>query len=315
MKKVTLLVTGCGGDIGQSIGKILNHSVYISKLFGCDISEKNAAKFIYKNFSISLPCNHPDYLNHLISFIEINKIDFVLPIAEPELRFFTSTSKVSGLSWDKMILASNKALSIGFDKLKTAEFLAKEGMPFPATSALELITEPKELPVILKSKTGSGSSKVHFVEDIEAFHFLVKRNPDFIMQEYLKNIEGEYTCGLFRSSNGTIRSIILKRELTGGYSGYGQVVAHNEISELLIKIAVKLNLIGSINVQLRLVDNIPFVFEINPRFSSTVLFRHMFGFRDVEWSIQDKLGIALSEYNANNIGKKFYKGFAEYISK
>ena len=41
-------------------------------------------------------------------------------------------------------------------------------------------------------------------------------NPDFIVQEYLDGNGGEYTCGLFRSKNGVIRTIIIKRKLTGG---------------------------------------------------------------------------------------------------
>ena len=77
--------------------------------------------------------------------------------------------------------------------------------------------------------------------------------------------------------------------------------------------AEKLDLNGSINVQLRLRDNVPLVFEINPRFSSTVLFRHLFGYKDVLWAIEDKLHIPLSSYHPPANGGKFYKGFQEYI--
>ena len=83
---------------------------------------------------------------------------------------------------------------------------------------------------------------------------------------------------------------------------------------MLCNLAVKINLEGSINVQLRLTEKGPVVFEINPRFSSTVLFRHMFGFKDLEWSIQDKLNIEIEPYEDANEGQKFYKGFNEFIS-
>ena len=39
-KALNILVTGCGGDIGQSIGKILVKSDYTKNLYGIDISEK-----------------------------------------------------------------------------------------------------------------------------------------------------------------------------------------------------------------------------------------------------------------------------------
>ena len=60
-------------------------------------------------------------------------------------------------------------------------------------------------------------------------------------------------------------------------------------------------------------NSLPKVFEINPRFSSTVLFRYLFGFKDLEWSINDLLGITLDSYNPPEVGSKFYKGFNEYI--
>jgi carbamoyl-phosphate synthase large subunit len=76
---------------------------------------------------------------------------------------------------------------------------------------------------------------------------------------------------------------------------------------------VKLDLLGSINIQLRMTGNLPKIFEINPRFSSTVLYRHLFGFEDLIWSIEDRLGLELSDNRQEFIGRKFYKGYVEYI--
>jgi carbamoyl-phosphate synthase large subunit len=50
-------------------------------------------------------------------------------------------------------------------------------------------------------------------------------------------------------------------------------------------IADKINLLGSINIQLRKKDERVAIFEINPRFSSTDIFRSVFGFNDVLWSL------------------------------
>ena len=131
--------------------------------------------------------------------------------------------------------------------------------------------------------------------------------------KYIDNIEGEYTCCVFRSSKKELRSIIFKRILYGGYTSYGKVVENKNISNLIEEISKKLDLRGSINIQLRMKKNKPYVFEINPRFSSTVLFRHMLGFNDLIWSIEDTIGIDISPYVNDNVGKEFFKGFAEYI--
>ena len=87
------------------------------------------------------------------------------------------------------------------------------------------------------------------------------------------------------------------------------------ISEKTCKlIADKINLSGSINIQLRKKGERVAIFEINPRFSSTVKFRHMMGFEDVIWSIQDKLEMSIDTYHINHSINKFYKGFSEYVN-
>lgn len=312
--KYNILVTGCGGDIGQSIGKILNDSIYVNHLYGCDVSDENAGKFIFKNFSLAPSCNSDDYLQFLEEYVDAQAIDFIIPIAEPELRFFSKRGITDNVGSAKLVMASERALEVGFDKLLTATFLEKHGLPFPTSYPLETIEEIEKFPAVLKSRSGSGSSNVHIVNDDEEFRFYKKRNKNFIVQEYLDGDHGEFTCGVFRSRNGTIRTIVLKRRLTGGFSGYGTIVDDVSINNLLRTLSEKLDLVGSINVQLRITGKGPTIFEINPRFSSTVLFRHMFGFKDVLWSIEDLLETGISDYPGVVIGSKFYKGFNEYIS-
>ena len=75
---MNVLVTGCGGDIGQSVGKILTESKQIKKLYGCDISNKNAGIFIYKKFFLSKPCDDRRYLTNLKKFVNSNQIHLVI---------------------------------------------------------------------------------------------------------------------------------------------------------------------------------------------------------------------------------------------
>lgn len=58
-----ILVTSFGGDISQSIGKILLEKEQI-ELHGCDISDKNAGKFIFPNSSTLL-------FQHLFGFQDL----------------------------------------------------------------------------------------------------------------------------------------------------------------------------------------------------------------------------------------------------
>lgn len=312
MNKYIILVTGCGGDIGQSIGKILCSSGMFQSVIGCDMNDEHPGKFIFNEF-IKIPhCKSTEYFHELKKVIIDFSVDFILPVSEPELRHFANSNIHSSLFGKTLIKANFKSMQVGFDKYLTAMFLKNEGMPFPKTKIVSEIEHP-ELPLILKSRNGSGSTNIFFIENTEDFSFYKKKYPEYIAQQFLENANEEYTCGLFRSKRGEIRDIIFKRKLTGGFSGFGYVVENVQIHELLISVAKKLELVGSINIQLRLTDKGPMIFEINPRFSSTAMFRHLMGFKDVIWSIEDSLNLSVSDYNPPSIGKKFYKGYHEYI--
>lgn len=312
MKKYNILVTGCGGDIGQSIGKILKESPLFNKVIGSDLNDEHAGRFIYDQM-VKLPlCSSEDYFDSLQDLIKELDIDFLLPISEPELRKFTEKKIDWVFHSAKLICANLKSREIGFDKLATSNFLKDSNLPFPESDVIGTMLDCK-LPVILKSREGSGSKAIFILNDREEFNFYQKKYPGFIAQELIADSPDEFTCGLFRSSDKDIRSVIYKRKLVDSYSGYGEVIENNSISSLLDIIARKLNLTGSINVQLKLSNKGPCVFEINPRFSSTVRFRHLMGFEDVIWSIQDRIG-QLPAFTPPKVGSKFFKGFNEYIT-
>ncbi|MEQ9581048.1 MAG: ATP-grasp domain-containing protein, partial [Arenibacter sp.] len=134
----------------------------------------------------------------------------------------------------KMITASPLSLKVGFDKFKTAEFLKSKSLPYPKTFLAKDIETIATFPVILKSKTGSGSRDIHKINKMDEFLFYARNNvEDYVVQEFITDKDGEYTCGLFRSNQGEIRSLIFKRELEKGYSGYGEVVENIKTGELL----------------------------------------------------------------------------------
>ena len=64
-----------------------------------------------------------------------------------------------------------------------------------------------------------------------------------------------------------------------------------------------MNLKGSINVQLRITEEGPMIFEINPRFSSTAFMRHKLGFSDVNWAVKEYYdeSIELSSASAGTV--------------
>lgn len=308
-----VLVTGIAGDIGLSICKILKKEKNIKFLLGCDVHDQHIGNIFCDKFTIMPKVKAKDYSNKLIEIINKYKINIIIPSFESEQKYLNKKFPNRKINAAKIILANNESLLTGFDKFKTYKFLKKNKLPYPWTVPIER-GHPKNLPCILKSRFSSGGANVELIKEIKNINSYKKLFSKHVWQQYIDDSENEYTCGVYRSSKGDIKTIIFKRRLALGISMYAEIVDNLSIRILCETVAKKLNLIGSINIQLRLSDGIPLIFEINPRFSSTVIFRDMVGFKDLLWSISDTHGKNLNKFDEKkSLGKKIYKYFEEKI--
>jgi carbamoyl-phosphate synthase large subunit len=137
--------------------------------------------------------------------------------------------------------------------------------------------------------------------------------PDDVWQELLLPDDQEYTCGVYRTRRGEVRAMAIRRIWRYGKTVAGEVIEQAEIERYLTLIAERLELLGSINVQLRLTERGPIAFEINPRFSGTVVFRHLLGFEDFLWSLQEARGFGLDPFETVRSGTRFFLGAQHYV--
>ncbi len=306
-----ILVTGCAGDIGLGIGRILKMSSVSDKVIGCDLNDDHPGIHVFDKCELVQGADSENYLETLKELIEKHLIDIIIPTSEPELRVLLAQGLLETINNIPVVLANKKALIIGFDKLKTADFLRLNGFPYPATKIVK-DGVPERFPCIIKSRYGAGSRDVLLVDEGLSGYYSKKR-PQDIWQEYLEPNDQEYTCGVYRSKTGETRTIVIKRRLKDGITVYGEVVDNSDINIILTRLADAIDLCGSINVQLRLTNRGPVIFEINPRFSSTVVFRHLLGFEDVIWSLSEKCGAPLKYYKPVTPGTKLYRLSQEVV--
>jgi len=288
MKK-NVLITAIGGDIAQGIAAILRQSFPDWRLTGIDVHSRHAGSFFVDQFDEAPKASDPGYEDALKSIVSRDAIDIVIPMSEAELEFlaFRGYSEIGGAG---LLMANKLAIEVGADKMKTAQFLESIGVPAPWTDLAENFLPQKHLPCIFKPRRGAGSKAVFRCETEEEVAFYRHHHADPVVQELLLPADQEVTCGVFRTGDGRIAVLQLLRTLTSGFTGWAQVIDDPEVFSQCARLAEALDLRGSINVQLRITGNGPRIFEINPRFSSTVLMRHQMGFTDLLWSIQDLMG-------------------------
>jgi carbamoyl-phosphate synthase large subunit len=148
--------------------------------------------------------------------------------------------------------------------------------------------ETNQFPLIVKDRFGAGSKGVAVVKNQKDLDYYLSTIPNAVLQEYLSPDDEEYTIGLFMNKHHQpCASIVMKRDLGLGMTMKAQVLPNSTLGAYCEKIMKNLNCIGPANVQLRVTERGPVVFEINPRFSSTTSARPLFGYNDVEMSIRE----------------------------
>lgn len=290
MSKV-VLITGIGGDISQGVATILKESRSDLRLIGVDIHDEHGGRMFVNEFYLVPKASDPGYLDAIKDIVRKCSVDMVIPMSEPELAVTRPFAELApGVKW---ITAGDHVVRTGLDKLETMRALTDLGLPVPWTKP---VTDgpPITFPCILKNRSGSGSRAVFTVTNEEDVDYLAKRYPDAIYQELLEPADREVTCAVYRRRDGEVSSLLMLRRLTGGFTGWAKVIDDAETSQMCERIAEGLDLRGSMNIQLRLTENGPRVFEINPRFSSTVLMRHKIGFSDVLWALDEAEGKTVS---------------------
>lgn len=283
----TVLITGIGGDIAQGVATIVRECRSNFRLIGTDIHDEHGGE-LYVDAVFRVPrAADTAYLPSLSSLIETEAVDIVIPMSEPELAALGSSTQKPGKA--RWITAGHRAVAAGVDKLATVQALRQLGLPFPWTVAADQGL-PENYPCILKDRFGSGSRSVLVINDRRGAESMARARREALFQELLEPADREVTCAVYRTRGGAVGVLQMLRRLAGGFTGWARVIRNDAVARTCEVLAQGLDLQGSMNVQMRLTDRGPRVFEINPRFSSTVLMRHKLGFTDVVWSLDELEG-------------------------
>lgn len=294
MKKI--MVTAVGGDIGYGIVKALKSGDKDLYIIGCDIKKYNVSYDLVDEFITCPPYSDEKlWMEFIASYSKENSIDIIWPVTESEIRILKDhpdlTENIT------VIMNSDKVLDISLDKEKTSRFLKESGITTP--KIWESVNDSDiTFPVIVKERVSCGSHAVKIACDTGELKDIYKSMKDPLIQEYISGEDEEYTLTVF-SDGKTVNHIAFKRELGfGGMSRFVELVKGDHFENIAQKLASAFELKGSINIQMRKRGEDCFIFEINPRISSTLGFRVKLGFDDVSWWLDMIEGKKIPQYIA-----------------
>jgi carbamoyl-phosphate synthase large subunit len=290
-------ITGVGGGVGQSIIKSLQDSSYY--LIGLD-GEILATGLYAVNKGFLIPyASENNYIETLLEICNKNKIRILFPGLDAELWKLSQNKLLFENIGTTVIISNEDVIRLSEDKLYTYQRLSSLGFNVPLTIIPAEYSGENvgiQFPFIVKPRFGgTGSKNVFLIKNQEEYKELfskpANREIEFVIQEY---IEGEeYTCGTVTLGGTCYGAIIMKRELRCGDTYKCHSITNQEISEYLIRLMNTIKPVGACNVQFRLKDGTPYIFEINARCSGTTAARTLCGFNEplsiTQYYIDNKL--------------------------
>lgn len=302
--KKTILFTGAGGSGTIFLIKNLR-SKY--RIIVADMNKYSAGLYLAHKGYILPPCVDNNYLPSLDQIIKKEKVDVIVPLIDEELlsirKFYQNKEK------PKVLLPQEKFIELCLNKWNLMNALAKKGISCPKTYLLESFERfPKSLlPFIIKPITGRGSRGVKIIKAQGDWENYFKENSykkeELIIQEFLSGTE--FTISVVVSQSGKVLSVVPKEVIfKKGITKVAVTRANKKIDALCRKVQKQFQADGPFNVQLIIdaKDGRARVFEINPRFSTTVVLTSQAGVDEVGWLIEDLFG---------RTPKKFLPGFQE----
>lgn len=308
--KKNILVTGTGG---RSVGSGILHALLrsSSEVAGkWNVIAGDAIGFawgLYKTKeSVLIPMAYnSDYIESLQNIIEKYCIDAVVPGTQQEIDVISKN--LDQFRNASIIINDKNIIPLMMDKFEMQRKIRELNLPEIDTQPVSewpKVAERYGYPIIVKPTTGTGGSKgVYIVEEEQAMKKLLPeldKTSGYCAQPYVGSPEEEYTVGVLNDKDGDlIDSIVIKRELVGlsllssgvasgrryavstGYS-QGYIIRHEYIQRFCEKLAIDLGSRGPLNIQLRMSEGVPYIFEIHPRFSGTTPIRADVGFNEVD---------------------------------
>lgn len=301
---ITVLVTGVGGGVGQSVMKGLNlasdqRDDIKYRIVGVDADPTSSGLFRAEAGYTVPMADAPNYVDEIVKIAREEAVDVVIPGSDPEVSTIAeSKAAIADRGETKVLVSSPETVEISRDKLRTYEFLTNQGFEAPATvlaqNAKKLI-ETVGFPLVVKPRYGSASNDLFVVTDATELVFALEHgSPESIVQEYLiptawgekefsaadleRQIDEFSTEVIVDSSGDIVHSLANWRKMEDGVPSVAEIKPYDGVREACEAVVEKLDALGPVNLQARVTDRGVSFFELNPRFTGSTAVRCTAGF-------------------------------------
>lgn len=297
----------------------------------CNSDDKSIA-FKYADKKVISPLIYDgNYIPFLLEYCKNNQIDFMLSLFDIDLLMLAKNKDKFEEIGTQVIVSNPDIISICNDKWLTYKFLIKNGFHAPK-SYLKLKELEKEIengklsyPIVVKPRFGCGSISVAIAHDQEDLVYLTKKANYEINNSYLKYesvvtedkviyqecLNGqEYGADIINDLSAITQNVIVRKKLAmrSGETDIAELVEAPIIKSELVKLGKVTNHIANMDCDIFMVNEIPYILEMNARFGGGYPFSQMGGcnlpLAIVKWVKEESVPLELISAKTGIIGFK-----------
>lgn len=266
----------------------------------CNSDDKTVA-FHYADKAIISPLIYDEnYIPFLLDYCKENKIDMLISLFDIDLGVLSKSKDIFEKIGTRVVVSSKEVIDICNDKWKTYEFLKENGFNVPKTyltleDTINALDKGEiNYPVIVKPRFGCGSIAMSIAEDEMALLYYFRRNTRTINKSYLKYessyvedkiiyqecLRGqEYGADIINDLKGNYQNSIIKKKVAmrAGETDIAELVDEPVIKRECERLGRITKHIGNMDVDVFLVDGVPYILEMNARFGGGYPFSHIGG--------------------------------------
>jgi carbamoyl-phosphate synthase large subunit len=220
-------------------------------------------------FRVSL-ASDAHYIPEILQIASAERVNLVVPTIDDELPLFSAAIPQFNAAGIRVAVSPLWTTLLCNDKYATCRALEQKGIAAAASFLPETLPEDVSLPLFIKPRWGRGGVGAFPIRSRRELAFFLDYVPDPLIQEYLEG--PEFTIDMLCDFAGRPLSIVPRERVVirAGVIDRGRTVKEPALLAIAEACAAALPCAGAVNIQCRVVDGRPIVFEINPRFSGGI---------------------------------------------
>ena len=212
----------------------------------------------------------PTYLDAISDICDAENIRLIVPTIDDELERFAAARDSFARRGITVAVSIPATAELCNDKFATCTHLRNAGVAAAATFLPDALPQALRFPLFVKPRVGRGGVGAFRARTPGELAFFLEYVNGPVVQEFLEG--PEFTIDIFCDFDGRVLSVVPRERVVirAGVIDRGRTANDPALIELALASAQAIAFAGAVNVQCRVVNGRPVIFEVNARFSGGI---------------------------------------------